>query len=191
MTLDAVACALFLMAAFVMAGAAHVAWLRCRLSQALAIPIDGGLMWRGRRLLGDNKTIRGLVGMVPATALSFVLLLAAAGDPERAGLWSLPPSGYAALGGWAGLGFMLGELPNSFVKRQLGIPPGGTALDRQAATWQFLGDRLDSIAGTLAALALVVPVPLATSAILLVAGPALHLAFSTIMFLLGLKARPA
>ena len=32
---------------------------------SLAAPIDGGLSWRGRRLLGDHKTWRGLlVGIV-------------------------------------------------------------------------------------------------------------------------------
>ena len=41
--------------------------------------------------------------------------------------------GYAALGAWAGLGFMLGELPNSFVKRQLDVAPGMAPRGRAGA----------------------------------------------------------
>ena len=37
------------------------------------------------------------------------------------------------MGAWCALGFMLGELPNSFVKRQLDIAPGGTAPDAVCA----------------------------------------------------------
>ena len=32
----------------------------------LAVPIDGGRRWRGRRILGDHKTWRGIVAGVVA-----------------------------------------------------------------------------------------------------------------------------
>ena len=37
-------------------------------------PLDGGLTFRGRRMFGENKTARGFVVMVPATALAFPLV---------------------------------------------------------------------------------------------------------------------
>ena len=43
------------------------------------------------------------------------------------GMWGLPVTSYAFLGFISGLAFMLAELPNSFLKRQLGIVPGGTS----------------------------------------------------------------
>src|SRR5205085_2257383 len=100
------------------------AWFAAPVSRRFSYPIDGGRTYRGTRIFGEHKTLRGFVVMVPAAAVSFAVLAAAIGDLPHAGLWPLTFAGYAWLGGWAGLGFMAGELPNSFVKRQLGIRPG-------------------------------------------------------------------
>jgi hypothetical protein len=189
-SLDPLACAAFLLAAFVLAGTAQTAWFAARCSHAFAVPIDGGLRWRGRRLLGANKSARGFVVMVPAAAAAFALL--ALGIPPReAGLWPLTTAQYAALGAWAGFGFMAGELPNSLVKRRLGIEPGESAAGRLAAAAQFAADRLDSGLGMLAAVGLAVPVPGATWAVVLLVGPAIHWSFSVVMFRLGIKPRAA
>jgi hypothetical protein len=189
-SLDPLACAAFLLAAFVLAGTAQTAWFATRCSHPFAVPIDGGLRWRGRRLLGANKTVRGFVVMVPAAAAAFALL--ALGIPPReAGLWPLTTAQYAALGAWAGFGFMAGELPNSLVKRRLGIEPGESAAGRLAAAAQFAADRLDSGLGMLAAVGLAVPVPGATWAVVLLVGPAIHWSFSVVMFRLGIKPRAA
>jgi len=93
---DPISCAVFLLAAFTLAGAAHTAWLTTAASKGFAQPLDAGLTFRGRRLLGANKTVKGFVVMVPAAAVSFVVLAAA--TPASAGLWSLSLGGYAALG---------------------------------------------------------------------------------------------
>jgi CDP-2,3-bis-(O-geranylgeranyl)-sn-glycerol synthase len=189
--LDPAACALFLVSAFVLAGLAQTAWFRAPVSRRVAIPLDAGLTLRGRRVFGEHKTLRGFVVMVPASAAAFALLSATAASPESAGLWALTPLHYAGLGAWAALGFMAGELPNSFVKRQLDIAPGAASGSKTGRFVQFAGDRLDSAIGMLAAISLVVSIPPLTWAIVLSVGPILHWAFSLMLFLLGLKARPA
>jgi len=191
--LDPLSCGLFVMGAFTIAGLAQTAWFRSRASRPFMVPLDGGLTIGGRRLLGVNKTMRGFVGMVPAASLAFAALAAIAGPPElaRAGLWPLSTLHYAALGAVAGFGFMAGELPNSFVKRQLGIDEGQRAARPGAAVAQFVADRLDSGVGMLAAMSLLVPVPAMTWMVVLTAGPAIHWAFSVLMFRLGIKPRPA
>jgi len=193
MPIDANACALFLMATFVLAGCAQVAWLATASSHAFSMPLDGGRTVRGRRIFGDNKTVRGFVVMVPAVAVSFVVAsqAASAGDPAAIGLWALTPVEYGLLGAWAGLGFMLGELPNSFVKRQLDIAPGGVTTSAIGAFWQFAVDRLDSGVGMLTALSLAVPVPWQTWALVLLLGWTLHWSFSVVLFRLRVKPRPA
>ena len=186
--------ALFIMTAFVLAGFAHSAWLGSRLSQRLSIPLDGGATFRGRRILGDNKTVRGFVVMIPAAAISFGVLIFAVNNlaPSVAsGLWPLTLRGYVALGAWAGLGFMLGELPNSFVKRQLDVAPGRAPRGRVAAVVSFLIDRLDSIVGMLLAITLAAPTPWMTWLLVIVIGPAIHLAFSVLLYKLGVKERAA
>jgi CDP-2,3-bis-(O-geranylgeranyl)-sn-glycerol synthase len=186
---DPLARAVFLMAAFTLAGAAHTAWLASAASKRFAQPLDAGLTFRGRRLFGANKTVKGFVVMVPAAAASFALLAAAA--PASVGLWDLSLRAYAALGALAAVGFMAGELPNSFVKRQLDIPPGMSTSGPIAAALQFSVDRVDSGLGMLTVVSAVVPTPWTTWAVVLLAGPAIHWTFSLVMFRLGLKARAA
>jgi hypothetical protein len=189
--LDPVACGWFLLLAFVISGTAQTAWFTSAASRRFAQPLDGGLTLRGRRLFGENKTPRGFVVMVPASAACFALLALAAGDPAALGLWSLSIPGYALAGAVAGFGFMAGELPNSFVKRQLDIAPGDAPRGPLASACQFAVDRLDSGIGMLLALSLFVAMPWRTVAVVLIVGPFIHWTFSVVMFRLGLKPRPA
>jgi CDP-2,3-bis-(O-geranylgeranyl)-sn-glycerol synthase len=191
LTLSAAACAWFLLGAFVLAGMAQTAWFAAPLSRRFSQPIDRGATFRGSRIFGEHKTLRGFVVMVPAAAVSFAALAAAIGDPQQAGLWPLTVAGYAGLGACAGLGFMAGELPNSFLKRQLGIRPGEGPRTRIAAAAQFVADRIDSGLGMLLAVSAIVPAPAMTWLLVLLVGPSIHWAFSVLMFHLGLKTRPA
>ncbi len=188
-TLDGRACAAFLLCAFTIAGIAQTAWFASPWSRAFQQPIDGGATLRGHRVLGDHKTLRGFVVMVPATAAAFAMVSAMVG--HDAGLWPLTASQYGTLGAWAGFGFMAGELPNSFVKRQLGVPAGLAARRPATRAVQFMADRLDSGIGMLAAMSLMVPVPVATWVWVLFAGLVIHWGFSVLMFRLGIKARAA
>lgn len=127
--------------------------------------------------------------MVPAAAAAFALLGAIV--PPSAGLWNLSTGWFAVLGATAGFGFMAGELPNSFVKRQLDIVPGAAPFKRISSAIQSVADRLDSGIGMLLAMTALVPMPWQTWAVVLLIGPGIHWAFSVVMFHLGLKARPA
>ncbi|HEY7445289.1 MAG TPA: CDP-archaeol synthase [Vicinamibacterales bacterium] len=191
--LNPFACAAFLIAAFTLAGVCHTAWLAAPSSRRFAVPLDGGRMLGGHRLFGDNKTIRGFLVMVPATGLAFGLLssVLTAFPSGLTGLWALTPPEYALLGAWGAFGFMAGELPNSFVKRQLGISPGEAPHGRVSGPVFFVIDRIDSIAGLMLALMVPVEVPLGTWICVILVGPALHGLFSLALFRLGVKARAA
>lgn len=191
---DARSCALFLVLTFVVAGVAHSLWLRTPASRRLLIPLDGGLHVRGHRVFGDNKTVRGFVVMVPAASAAFAggFAIAQRFFPAFAEtLWPLSLASYAALGAWTGLGFMLGELPNSFVKRQLDIAPGMAPSGKFGTIATFIVDRVDSIIGMLAFVSIATPTPWMTWGYALMIGPGIHLAFSALLYRLGVKARPA
>jgi hypothetical protein len=191
---DPLHCGLFLIVAFVLAGLLQSLWLRSRVSQILAIPLDGGSTFRGRPILGENKTLRGFVVMIPAAALAFVavaIVVSLSRQVPPATLWQLTPTGYAALGAWAGFGFMAGELPNSFVKRRFGILPGQAPASGLTAAICFTIDRTDSIVGMLAAVTVAVPTPWTTWVLALILGPLIHWLFSWWLFRLGVKRRPA
>lgn len=93
-------------------------------------------------LFGQNKTWRGLLLMPLLTAFGALCLW-----PAEIALGANAVFGphLLAAGLVAGLGYILAELPNSLVKRQLGIAPGATPV---RARWFFiLLDQFDSGAG--------------------------------------------
>jgi CDP-2,3-bis-(O-geranylgeranyl)-sn-glycerol synthase len=191
---DPLHCGLFLIVAFVLAGLLQSLWLRSSVSRVLAIPLDGGRTFRGRPILGENKTMRGFVVMIPAAALAFAAVAIVVSLPRGvppATFWQLTPAGYAALGAWAGFGFMAGELPNSFVKRRFGILPGQAPASSLTGAICFTIDRTDSIVGMLAALTVAVPTPWTTWVLVLILGPLIHWLFSWWLFQMGVKRRPA
>ena len=193
-TIDPLVTALFLIAAFILAGLLHSVWLASEASRNFSYPIDGGRRFRGRRVFGDNKMVRGFIVMTPAAGLSFwalATLLDTLSPALRASLWPLSNGELALLGAWAGLGFMLGELPNSFVKRQLDIAPGAPASRGVGGVVGFVADRVDSIIGMLLAISVVTYTPWQTWVYVLTLGPAIHLCFSVLLYRLGVKARAA
>lgn len=105
----------------------------------LAMPIDGGCSFRGKRILGDHKTWRGVLAgiVVGLGAYELQRLLHAAGFaaglalPEYADDPVLP-------GLLMGLGTGVGDAVKSFFKRRIGIAPG--------ASWPVF-DQLDFLAG--------------------------------------------
>ena len=86
-------------------------------------PLDGRRTLRGARLLGDNKTWRGVLVMWTGV---FVAAMAFGASPLfRSRLpMDLQRAPSATFGVLLGMGVVLGELPNSFLKRRLGIVPG-------------------------------------------------------------------
>lgn len=188
----ALAQAVWLVAALSLAGAVHVVWLKSPASARFRAPLDGNLHLGGRPVLGGNKTVAGLMAMPPAAAGAFLLarlLEPAFPDWLRAGFWPLSAMAYAALGFACGLGFMLAEIPNSFLKRRLGIGPGQSG-PPGPLRWLFLVvDRCDSSVGVLVVLTLFVPVTAATWMWVLAIGPAAHLLFSLWLQAVGVKRR--
>jgi len=117
--------------------------LRFDLFRALRRPIDGGATIRGRRVFGDSKTWRGVIVAIAGCIFGAAVQKYFVGD--RAGALALVDYGGinvfvfgAAMGG----GAMLGELPNSLVKRRLAIPPGGTTRGPFAALF-YVWDQVD------------------------------------------------
>jgi hypothetical protein len=155
----------------------HAPVLRYDLLQPLKRPIDGGRGW-----FGANKTWRGALmmftGVVLATAASWRLL------PD-----SLRDESWLLVGALIGLGTVAGELPNSFLKRRLGIRPGerrttplGLAL--------IVYDQADFVPGIALALLPVWSMPLDTLVVGFVAVAAVHFAINVIGYWIGARTAP-
>lgn len=155
----------------------------------LARPMDGGRSFSGRPLFGHSKTFRGpvlvAVGSAAVFALQYRLL-------HRLEVFaSIELVDYAQLPGWwlgllAGGVAELAELPNSFVKRRLGIDPGGTARGLRAGVF-YLWDQLDVLMGFwLVMVVWVPPTPLRVALSVVIVG-IVHPLLTLVGYLLGMR----
>jgi CDP-2,3-bis-(O-geranylgeranyl)-sn-glycerol synthase len=155
----------------------------------LATPIDRGRTFRGRPLFGHSKTVRGPLAVAAGVAAVWALEQALARSfPELAAavpldLASLPGVAFAAA---AGAAAELSELPNSFVKRQLGIAPGGTTRGPLAVVF-YLWDQLDLLLGYWLVLSTAVDVTPARVAVSLVVVGGIHPLLTLAGYLLGMR----
>jgi CDP-2,3-bis-(O-geranylgeranyl)-sn-glycerol synthase len=147
--------------------------------ERLTTPMDGGRSFRGKRILGDHKTWRGLLaGVVVGTGVyELQRLVHAAG--LGLGLALIDYADHPLLPGFLmGLGTGVGDAVKSFFKRRIDIAPG--------ASWPVF-DQLDFFAGAyLFASVVYVPPVLPTIACLpiVLAG---SVAVTAIGWALGLK----
>ena len=117
----------------------------------------------GRRLFGDNKTIRGFVSGVFAGTIVGIIQ----GEPLR--------------GTFLSLGALIGDLMGAFVKRRLGLDPG--------APLPIL-DQLDFVAGALILSVNFFPIDATSIILIVVLTPFIHFLTNTIAYALKLKSKP-
>ena len=120
----------------------------------LGLPLDGGLHFRGKRIFGDHKTLRGiLVGVLTGIVTCLIQ-----GYIYRHSTWIqsislIDYSSYAtcfALGLALGFGALAGDAIKSFFKRQFAVPSG--------KPW-FPFDQIDYIVGGLVLSSVVIDLP--------------------------------
>jgi CDP-archaeol synthase len=165
----------------------HRGWL----APLAHLPLDAGLTLRGRRLLGRNKTVRGAMTMIVATIAGVAvqaILFHHTSWARRLSLVDLDRVSPLAWGAILGGGYVAGELPNSFLKRQLGIAPGAAAPGRLRTLFWIL-DQIDSLGGVLACMCLASVPPLAIIALLAGVTLCVHPTMALLMVALGLKQR--
>jgi hypothetical protein len=191
-TYGIIAQALWLALPVTLAGLTHVLAIKRDLLPGLAaIHLDYGLKLRGHPLFGANKTSRGAFVMITACVVWTILV-----DVLQRGLGlddSLRFIPYIQLtsielGLLLGLGYIIGELPTSLIKRQLDIEPGAPAPGGFRQVFWLL-DQIDSTLVTLLFLsAFRMPSP---GFVLTLLGLTIivHPAVAAIMVALGLKRR--
>lgn len=178
---DAVVTALFLALPLMVSGAYHMWVVRRNRFAWLAIPLHG-------RWFGPNKTWRGIVVMLLATIPG--VWLAQWLEP-RLSTWlltSLRDQNTVILGLLLGLGYVLPELPNSYIKRRLHIRPG-----ERPARWGSLSgfiDQADSAFGCALVYTLLLSPPLSVILCMVMLGPLIHLLANLSLFGLGLRKQP-
>lgn len=174
---------------FILTGFIQIAWLKAPVCQWMKYPLDFNMKLRGRRIFGNHKTFRGFVLFLPFTGLFFWLSTSIEElSPYQFDIFS---KGNAFLTGvYLGLAYMLGELPNSFIKRQLDISEGTTAQGTATKFLCIVMDQIDSVAATVVALAIVEHITLLQGISLIIAGGLIHQLFNVLLYLLKVKKHP-
>jgi len=189
MTMKLLVQVLWLVLPVILGGAVHIAIIKLNWFSGLArLPLDFNATFRGRRIFGANKTLRGVIIMTAATTF-FVFVQAWVsrqfGALSLIDFQQINPVQWGVL---MGIGYLLGELPNSFAKRQLDIPPGSAAPGSLRYVFWAV-DQLDSLLGVLAMMCLVWVPPLQVVVLLVGATLLIHPLMAAAMLLLGLKSR--
>jgi CDP-2,3-bis-(O-geranylgeranyl)-sn-glycerol synthase len=147
-------------------------------------PMDFSMSRNGKRLLGAHKTWRGIISGIVVGMLVFWIQQHISFDNSDFHDY-LVRMGYfeptAILGGLLGLGALLGDAAESFVKRLYNIHEGHT--------W-FPYDQLDYIIGGCLFSALALRLPWEVYAWIFVVWFVMHLLFSYIGYKLGFKEAP-
>ncbi|UUM11146.1 CDP-archaeol synthase [Clostridiaceae bacterium HFYG-1003] len=177
----------------ILAGVLNMIWVRLPWALSLAIPMDRGIIRSdGYRLLGDHKTWKGFLGMIGLGALSALFwggLLPSLGLEQSNLLYRIrsnTPEWNLITGGLLGLGYALAELPNSWLKRRLGITPGKAP----AGSWKWFfvfWDQADSVLGILIVLRFFWPIAGGIFVLALLAGSLTHLLLNMLLYLLKLR----
>ena len=147
-------------------------------------PLDGFKKYRGKRILGDHKTIRGIIsGVIVGIVVAWIEIWM---YRDLAVVKGFVPLDYGQmnpfwLGFLAGMGALSGDAVKSFFKRQWAIPSG--------KSW-FPFDQIDYIVGGCLLMALYVPLSFIQYILLFVVWFLLHPIATVIGYWLKLKKEP-
>ena len=141
------------LAPVILAGVFNMIFCKLGILKKLQVPMDGGRTLKdGNRLFGENKTWKGFMGYIIFGTLSTVLWGLIIKNTPLNSLNFFYVNHENTLGFNILVGVLLGlfyalfELPNSFIKRRLGITPGKPATGLKKAIFVFI-DQADSIFG--------------------------------------------
>ena len=151
-------------------------------------PLDLGRAYKGKRIFGDHKTWRGLTINVLFCSLGAIIQAWLQGKevlPQW--LFLLDYKSHAfTVGVLIGLGMTVGELPNSFLKRRFEIPPGKSREGPLGIAF-FIYDQVDLTIGIWVFLFFLIRPSLWLVLWSLLLTLALHLAVSSVGYLLGMR----
>ena len=187
---------LFLIAILVCAGATNMVFVKAPILNGLSRPMDNGVLLRdGKRLFGDNKTWKGFFGMIILTSIWLAIvgwLSAKYPYIESLSLISFEtlrsPFNAWFFGAIWGLAYVLAELPNSFVKRRVDIPPGKNAAGTRGFLFLVL-DQADSVIACVIVLPLFSSITWPDAIALVVLGSLAHYLANLGLFAVRLKAQ--
>ena len=137
----------------IIAGILNMFWCKLKIFKVLKKPIDCNVdFFDGKRLFGDNKTWKGFIGYIILNIFMAIFwgIICKIFNFEKMNFFYLNNDNNVLLniyiGSLLGLAYSVFELPNSFIKRRIGILPGKTNSGLTKFFFVIL-DQADSIIG--------------------------------------------
>ena len=178
----------------ILAGILNMIFIKLPVLSRLKMPIDCGKNFAdGRRIFGDNKTWKGFIGdMILGMFMTVIWGFVCKASPalESHDFFYLEHDNsvfYNLLCGLlTGFAYALFELPNSFLKRRMGIEPGKTMKGWQKVLFIFL-DQADSIFGCVLVVCIFHPLPVWFYFVYVAVGAATHIIFNMLLYFAHLR----
>lgn len=151
-----------------------------KMGKVLDSPVDMGRSFKGKRIFGDNKTVKGFVFGTIFAILTCLMQFAL----YKNGYWlSITVVNYTFIGAFVigfllGFGALVGDSVKSFVKRRIDIEPG-----RSFPVF----DQIDFVIGSLVFVLMAVALPLDVLLTALIVSPILPFIANILAYLLGIK----
>jgi hypothetical protein len=175
-------------------GVSNMLYVKLPLVRRWNAPIDRNcLAGDGKRLFGENKTWQGFVGMITFTAFWMFIFTHMANTYDwvykfalvdyRA--WQHPLQAWL-YGAILGFGYVLFELPNSYMKRRIDIPPGKNGYGWRGIVFYFV-DQADSVLGCLLVMHFFFQPTWQEALGIFILGTIIHYLINLILFAVGLK----
>ena len=169
----------------IFAAITHMFVVKKRYLEFLAYPLDHNKTYRKKRIFGANKTYRGLLVMIVASVFFsyiYYLLVLNVKGLQQYNLLEVTQYSFVFYGVLFGVGYIIGELPNSFYKRQLGVEAGKSNSFRL-----HLIDQVDSVFTVMLLLVVFSSFTWKHFIIGLFFYGAIHILINYLLFLIGLR----
>lgn len=182
------------MTPLIFTGILNMVFCSTHLCEKLRKPLDGGRCFKdGKRIFGDNKTIKGLVGYIVIGILTSVVWGVVCSVIPTLYERNLMYVNYnntvlynVIIGALLGLAYAIFELPNSFLKRRFDVMPGKTTTGFKKYIF-ILYDQCDSVIGCGLVVVLVYPISVATYFMYVGVGIITHLVLNAILYVLKFR----
>lgn len=177
----------------ILSGIMVMLWVKLPILKIAAKPIDSGRNFiDGRRIFGDNKTWKGIIGYVLFNVIFTVVwgLILHGLHWEHLDYFYMNHDNTLAFnlltGILLGLGYSLFELPNSFLKRRLDIKPGKSISGFWKVFFIFL-DQADSVFGVALVVWLFFDLGILLYLVYVLVGAATHLILNMLLYFMKLR----
>lgn len=169
-----------------LSGLSLIIVLKKKWLMSMDAPLDQGSLLSGKRIFGDNKTYRGLLIHISVNIFACLILYLGYTNGLSKFIHPIFSNSPILVGLIYSLSYTLGELINSVIKRQMGIPPGVVTNSKSINIQRFfdLSDGIIVVVIILSLLNLVTAFQAITAGFM---GIALHYFTDSLMRRLNLK----